>query len=270
MTPLPGTITLDAVSAIVRDAGAIALRFRNSGTLEIRDKGVQDRVTEADTTVESYLRRHLSALCPDVGFLGEEGGLTEASGDWLWVVDPIDGTDNFVRGIDHWSVSVGLVHQGQPVMGVISLPWQETQFTALAGQGAFRNGTPLRVSGVTDPQRAAIAIGISRRICFQTGYLDVLKALYDQGIEHRRFGSAAYSLCQVAEGIVEGYVELHLNPWDAAAGVLIAAEAGAHVHPITLSDPAGGPVFVVTPGLRHCLSIPSHSLPVAQPAPMRP
>lgn len=255
MPPIPGTITPEAVSAIVRDAGAIALRFRDSGTLEVRNKGLQDRVTEADTAVESYLHRHLSALCSDVGFLGEEGGLTEAAGDWLWVVDPIDGTENFVRGIDHWSISVGLVYRGQPVLGVIGLPWQGTLYTAIAGHGAFRNGTPLRVSTVTHPQQAVIAVGISRRINFRTGYLDILQTLYDQGIEHRRFGSAAYSLCQVAEGVVEGYVELHLNPWDAAAGVLIAAEAGAHVHPISLSDPGGGPVFVAAPGLKGCLTL---------------
>lgn len=255
--------SLDAVVAITRDAGQIALRIRAKGALHATQKGPQDRVTEADTAVEAFLRHALGTLDPSVGFLGEEGGLTtsqtvsqtDSSTSSLWVCDPIDGTENFIRGIDHWSVSVALVQHGQPVLGVIVLPFNDTVYAARAGHGAHRNGQPLTVSAVTDPAQALIAIGISRRVDFSAGYLTLLDRLHAQGIEHRRFGSAAYSLCQVAEGTVEGYVEAHLNPWDAAAGTLIATEAGACALPLDMSNPAGGPVLVTTPGLKDCLSL---------------
>lgn len=251
---LPEGVSLDAVKLIAVEAGRIAQQYRTDGRLSVTEKGPQDRVTQADVAVETFLRNELGALNGDIDFMGEEGGISTASdgrrSDDLWVVDPIDGTENYWRGLDHWSVSVALVHRGRAVLGVVNVPDHCAVYSAQAGCGGWKNGLTLSVSSITEAAQAMIIFGVSNRVDLKTSYLDVIARLNDAGIEHRRFGSAAFSLCQVAQGAAEGYFEGHLNPWDGAAGMLIASEAGAYVAPFDFSKPQGAMACVVVPALK--------------------
>ena len=135
---------------ITREAGAFALDYyRRRASLPIERKGLQDFVSVADKETEELIVGKLSALFPDDSFLGEEGGLRQ-KGPLLWVIDPIDGTANFLRGIHHWCVSVGLIADGKSVLGFIYDPVMDEMFSAFAGGGAFLNGERIKVSGVTD------------------------------------------------------------------------------------------------------------------------
>lgn len=258
VTKLPRNVTLKAVISIAKGAGRIALDHSHNGTLNIQEKSPQDRVTVADIASENHIRQSLYQLNPNIGFMGEESGTTPTisrkNTEFLWIVDPIDGTENFIRGIDHWSISIALTRNEKPVLGVVYLPFQDQCYSAVTGQKAYKNGKIITTSAIKTAEQALIGMGVSNRIDFKTDYLDVLEHLHQQGLEHRRFGSAAYSLCQVAEGIIEGYIEKHLNPWDAAAGVLIAKEAGAYVGDIDLSDPGGAPVYVIVPALKEIVT----------------
>jgi myo-inositol-1(or 4)-monophosphatase len=237
---------------LARRVGREALRFWHGGSadgLGTQAKGLQDFVTEADKQAEHTIRSELRRKFPTDGFIGEEtGGETGSAG--YWVVDPIDGTANYLRGLRHWGVSIAHVSGGRTVLGIVHDTPTDRVYHARIGHGALCDDQPIQVSQTTDPHAAMGILGVSRRIPIDS-YLKQLRALHHAGIEHRKIGSAAIGIVRVAEGVADFYYEAHLNSWDALAAVLIAKEAGAAVKvpPMDEFISKGGEVLCATSAL---------------------
>lgn len=211
-----------ALCALIRRLGLEAKQLRDKG-LTVEQKGRQDFVSQADVYVETQLREWLKTQRPQDGLLGEERGL-EPGSEGTWVIDPIDGTTNFILGMDYWCISVAWVCNDRIELGIIYAPDREEFFFARAGHGAFLNDRRLTL---TEPSPDAVVLGVgrsSRRAPRE--YTDALEKLLDQGVEHRRFGAGALMLAHVAAGLVHGYYEAHLHSWDALAGLVLISEAG--------------------------------------------
>ncbi len=252
---------------IARRAGRAASALRESlgaTGLMVENKGLQDFVTVADRRTEQYLRRALTRRFPGDGFVGEEsGGIPQGQ---FWVVDPIDGTTNYIRGFRHWGVSMAFVANGRVEVGIIYDAALDTIYSALRGGGAFKDGVPIRASSVVHAARAVAILGHSRRTSFDD-YLVVARRLYERDIDYRRMGAAAIGLARVANGIADLYYERHLNAWDVLAGALIAHEAGATVlmPPLEESLRNGGGVLAAAPGLAVELDFLRETLPGCGP-----
>lgn len=218
----------DAGLAATRAAGRTALAFFDRRReLVVETKGAQDFVSIADREVEHALVGHLRGQFPDDAVLGEEHG-RQGEGRVCWVIDPIDGTSNFVRGIALWCVSVGLLVDNVPTLGFVYDPVRDEMFAGRRGHGATCNGRPLRASpaGV---DRARINLGFGLRQAPER-FATVMQRLVAQGAEFSRFGSAAISLAYVADGRLEAFWENRINAWDVCAGLVLAEEAGAVVE----------------------------------------
>ncbi|WP_291745463.1 inositol monophosphatase family protein [Bauldia sp.] len=241
---------LRIAEAVVREAGALALDyFHRRHELKIDAKGLQDLVSQADRESEELIFARMSEAFPGDSFLGEEGGLRQ-KGPMMWVVDPIDGTANFVRGIPHWCVSIGLVSDHRAVLGAIYDPVADELFAAVAGGGATLNGEPIRVTGQTDIVHARIGLGFSYRSDAGRHSRDV-RTILEAGCEYLRLGSGALGLAYTAAGRLDGYYERHINLWDVAGGLVVVAEAGGRssdfLTPAAVSE--GNELLVATPGL---------------------
>ena len=214
----------------------------------IRSKGETDYVTNVDVAVQAFLRERLVALAPDVQFMGEEQDNTGL--DWsrpCWILDPVDGTTNLIHQFQHSAISLALAEGGQIVFGVVYNPYTEECFAACRGGGALRNGVPIHVSDVSRLEDSLLSTGTvpGRRELADAAFRQ-MRALYDRCQDVRRTGCASLDLCWVACGRLDGYVELSLQPWDYAAGMRIAAEAGGKVtapdgSPLSLRE--GGPLL---------------------------
>lgn len=214
----------------------------------VRTKGETDYVTNVDLAVQELLRERLAALAPDVQFMGEEQDNTGL--DWrrpCWILDPVDGTTNLIHNFRHSAISLALSEAGQILFGVVYNPYSGECFTAQRGQGAFCNGSPIRVSSADRLEDSLLSVGTvpGRRELADTAFRQ-MRALYDTCQDVRRTGCASLDLCWVACGRLDGYVELSLQPWDYAAGMLIVAEAGGRVtapdgSPLSLCQ--GGPLL---------------------------
>ncbi len=214
----------------------------------IRTKGETDYVTDVDLAVQELLRERLAALAPEIQFMGEEQDNTEL--DWsrpCWVLDPVDGTTNLIHGFRHSAISLALAEDGQILFGVVYNPYSGECFTARQGQGAFCNGSPIRVSSADRLEDSLLSVGTvpGRRELADTAFRQ-MRALYDRCQDIRRNGCASLDLCWVACGRLDGYVELSLQPWDYAAGRLLVEEAGGRVtapdgSPLSLCQ--GGPLL---------------------------
>ncbi|GIG85480.1 inositol monophosphatase family protein [Plantactinospora endophytica] len=215
-----------AVKAIER--ASTVLREQPPGALT--PKGERDVVSELDYQIERDLRAFLHDLTPDIGFLGEEEGIS-GSGDLQWALDPIDGTANFVRGLPLCGISLGLIDGGQPVLGVIDLPFLNRQYVAARGEGAYANGQRIEVSSTTTLNEAIVGIGDYAVGPGATGKNELRLALTAQLAQKvlriRMTGSAALDLAWLAEGRLDAALTLSNHPWDMTAGVAIATEAGA-------------------------------------------
>lgn len=236
---------------IAREVGRAASTLREergNGGLAVTAKDLQDFVTIADQDAERSIREAIGKHFPNDGFVGEETGGT--AGGAFWVVDPIDGTTNFIRGFRHWGVSMAFVAADKVQLGIVYDAVSDKVYWAISGSGAFKDHQPIRASSVTDPTRAVAVLGHSRRTSFED-YLEVSRKLYERGIDYRRMGAAAIGLVRVADGIADLYYERHLNAWDVLAGALIAREAGADVYmpPLDHVLTRGGGVIAGTPGL---------------------
>ena len=238
-----------AAIALAEEAGALAsCYFQDRAQMGTKMKGFQDFVTAADGAVEALLRRRIAEAFPSDGFLGEEGGGSHSAD--LWVVDPIDGTANFARGEPHWAVSIGFLRNNVPEIGVLAVPTLKELFAARRGHGATCNGAPIRVSTVDDMRTAAVEIGWSPRRPTKS-YIALVAKVMDMGATVKRSASGALGMAWTACGRVDAYLELHINCWDVAAGMVLASEAGAKVNDFFrdgwLAD--GNPVLVSTPAL---------------------
>jgi len=242
-----------AAQAISREAGALGRRrFRDRpNALTLNFKGPQDYVLASDAEVESLLRLRLTEAFPEDAFFGEEeGGEIAAAGRGTWIADPIDGTANFARGIPHWCVSLAYVRDGEALVGVIHDPVHGQLYAAARGRGATLDGTLIRISGLGDIAQATIEAGWSPRVPLER-YVGVVERLKAAGASVRRAGSGALALAYVAAGRMEAYVELHMNPWDALAGLVLVEEAGGHVNNYLAGDglTKGNPILACTPEL---------------------
>ena len=230
-----------AIAAAYKAAEILRSRFGNIS--HIRKKDAVEIVTEADTEAEDVIISAIRARFPAHAILSEESGLNDGSDEFCWVIDPLDGTVNFAHQVPIFCISIGLTYQGEIVLGVVLNPLDGQLYTALRGQGAQLNGRTIRVSEATAVSESLLVTGFPYHIkeVFEpiiTRYGNCLKA--SRAI--RRLGSAALDICYVACGRFAGFWEQGLKPWDTAAGVLIASEAGAAVttfsnQPYQLGDP---------------------------------
>ncbi len=216
---------------LVQRAGQIILSARNVEE-SVREKTSPcDLVTKYDLLVQEFLRKELLSLLPEAGFLGEEGdsSVDPAEQEWLFIVDPIDGTTNFVQGYHNSCVSVGLAHKGRVQYGVVFNPYDGELYSAEVGKGAFLNGRPIRCQD--HPLDHSLLIFGSalyyRELVPET--LRLFQLAFPLVQDVRRFGSAALDLCYLAAGRAGVFFECRLCPWDYAAGSLIAREAGCLV-----------------------------------------
>lgn len=220
---------LDIVIEIARQAGKI-LQEGFGRAKQIEYKGAIDLVTEFDRRSDAFILAQLSQNFPGEAILSEESGLDTTSSDYVWIVDPLDGTTNFTHSFPVFSVSIGLTFQDQPVLGVVYDPMRDELFAAEAGQGATLNGNPLQVSTVTSLERAMLTTGFpyDLRTNPRNNFEQFIRFHHMvQAVRH--IGSAALDCVWVAAGRLEGYWEEGIHPWDVAAGGLIAREAGGKV-----------------------------------------
>jgi myo-inositol-1(or 4)-monophosphatase len=240
-----------AAEAAIREAGEVAAGFYGRrASLRIDRKGAQDLVSEADRACEDLIVAALSRDFPDDGFLGEEGGHRGGSGDTVWVIDPIDGTHNFLTGVPFWCVSLALVVGREPVLGLIFDPSADELFSATSGGGALVNGTTMRVSGETELTRARLCVGFSFRRPV-ADHVRAIDACLSAGCEYLRLGSGALALAYVAAGRFDGYWETHMNSWDAAAGLVLVREAGGWTNDFLAGNGLedGNEILASTPAL---------------------
>ncbi|HEY7787666.1 MAG TPA: inositol monophosphatase family protein [Casimicrobiaceae bacterium] len=235
---------------LAREAGALALRyFRRELDYTAESKGdPQDWVSIADRSVEALCRARLATAFPDDAMLGEESGgaLTERT----WIIDPIDGTLNFVHGVCYWCVSIAFVRDGVRQIGAVYDPPHDELFLATAGGGATLDGHPLRVSACTSLDRALIMQGYVYRHDLDA-HLRLRRALIQSGAEVKDHGAGALMLAHVAAARFDAYLEPHMHPWDASAGLLLVEEAGGRVlpYPGPQGLRAGGAVLASAPAL---------------------
>ena len=234
---------LNVVVAAVQKAGRRLLRdFGEAEKLQVSMKGPGDFVSQADLMAEETLRRELSRARPGFAFRMEESGLSGSEDwEWRWVVDPLDGTTNFLHGLPHWAISVGIEKRtgtdtSDVVAGVIYNPVADEMFWAERGMGAFLNDRRLRVSGRKDLREAVFATGIPfAGVPRKTEFGQILQRVMPQVAGVRRFGAASLDLAWTAAGRYDGYWELGIRPWDMAAGLVMVREAGGFA-----TDPDGG------------------------------
>ena len=241
---------------VVREAGTLALASFREPALAVERKGVQDYVTAVDRAVEELIVDRLRAQFPGDAFLGEEGGQRGAGAvdGALWVIDPIDGTTNYARGLPLWCVSLALVYAGEIALGLIFNPVSDEFYCAVRGHGATCNGRPLRVSGEQSPESARIGLGFSYR-CPPARHARDIGRLLEANCEYARLGSGALGLAFVADGRFDGYYESHINSWDVLAGICLVREAGGWVSDFLAGDGLlnGNPILACTPALRDFL-----------------
>jgi myo-inositol-1(or 4)-monophosphatase len=212
-----------------RAAGMAAkILLKMQGKTHVREKAPADLVTEADLASQQAIFTFLGQRYPDFGFLGEEqidADPRHGSGDYCWIVDPLDGTTNYVHGLDNFCVSIALRHQKQVVLGVILDPVRNEKFTSIAGKGAFVNGQRLKTSDTSSLRQALIAASLPPQVARDSAEIKRLVNVLCECQSFRRMGSAALNLCYVAAGKLDGYWATSVKIWDVAAGVLMIQES---------------------------------------------
>lgn len=213
-----------------RTAGNLILRHMNKlDSLSVFEKSKQDYASEVDSQAEAEIIRELRRAFPDYAILGEESGAM-GTGRYTFVIDPLDGTSNFLRGFPHFCVSIALCEGGEPTHGVIFDPLRNELFTASRGAGAVLNDKKIRVAERKDLNGAMLITGFPPRERARLGpHLDTLRTVLANAEDIRRTGSAALDLAYVACGRADAYFEAGVKPWDIAAGILLVREAGGRV-----------------------------------------
>ncbi|WP_240722336.1 inositol monophosphatase family protein [Poseidonocella sp. HB161398] len=265
--PAAPAIDLDAREAFLRAlmprAAARAREgFARRDAAGFEMKGPQDFLTETDLAVEALIRGEIARAFPQDAILGEEGGGTP--GRATWVIDPIDGTANFARGVPHFCVILAFCLEGECLLGAIHQPVLDDLYLARKGRGATKNGRTIRAAATPAMDAACIEMGWSRRHAVDP-YLQAQRRVLAEGANIRRAGSGGLALAHVAEGCSDGYLEIAMNSWDCVAGLLMVEEAGGRVA----RGPAGAaglaalrPVLAAAPALAPALAAAS-AAPVA-------
>jgi myo-inositol-1(or 4)-monophosphatase len=238
---------------LAREAGALAWRyFRREIAFTTQTKGPQDFVSAADHAVEALIRSRLAEAFPADTILGEEAG--GALGAQAWFVDPIDGTINFVHGVRYWCVSIAFLVDGIRRIGVIYDPSHDELFSAIQGAGAFCNDAPIHVSSCTALDSALVCAGYVPRQALDA-HLQLKRRLHEAGAAVKDMGAGALMLAHVAAGRFDGYLEPHMHPWDALAGLLLVDAAGGRTrsYPGAGGLAHGGAVVASAPGIYDAL-----------------
>jgi myo-inositol-1(or 4)-monophosphatase len=256
MEAVPAPDELLAIAREVVDAAAkLAVVMRRIGIGDVSTKSTEtDVVTAADRAVERQVAGMLRSVRPDDDVLGEESGALATSGSPVrWILDPIDGTVNYLYGLPHYAVSLAAEVDGKVVAGVVRNAANGHEWTATLGGGAYRDGRRLTGSTVTDLGHALLGTGFGYAAARRAHQARVLAALLPQVRDVRRLGAAALDLCLAAEGTLDVYYEKGLNLWDHAAGGLIAEEAGLRVTGLAGAPPGPDLVIAAPPALYDAL-----------------
>jgi len=241
-----------AVKAARRAGDVINRGARDLDALNVRTKGPKDFVSEVDKAAEETIVDTLLNAYPHHAILAEEGtgAGQNAEAEYVWIIDPLDGTTNFLHGFPQYCVSIGLQHRGQITQGVIYDPIRNDLFTASRGRGAYLNDRRIRVSRRTQLRECLIGTGFPFRDgSYLDVYLEMMRAMIKQTAGIRRPGAAALDLAYVAAGFYDGFFEIGLNPWDVAAGSLMVLEAGGLIGDLRGDDTylSGGQVIAANP-----------------------
>lgn len=213
------------------EAGNIVMEhFHKVPTEAIRSKSKNDFLSFVDEQSEQAIISVIKQSFPDHAFLAEESGASQNDNDYLWIIDPLDGTTNYITGLPVFAISIALLHKGEPIVGVIYDPLHNEMFWAEKGKGAFLNDLPIRVSNKPRLDQSLIATGFPFKAKhFLDVYLQAFKDIFESSVGMRRMGAAAIDLAYVAAGRFDGFWELGLSPWDIAAGAVIIREAGGRI-----------------------------------------
>jgi myo-inositol-1(or 4)-monophosphatase len=235
--------------ATVREAGDLVASMRSKGVDVASTKSSPiDIVTEADRTCEELIRSRLLGARPADGFVGEEGDDIASSSGVTWIVDPIDGTVNYLYGIPHYAVSIAVAVENEVVAGVVLSPALELEYAATLGGGATVNGVPVGVRSTPPIEQALVSTGFSYEATIRDRQGRAVARMLPQVRDIRRLGSCALDLCSVASGQIDAYVEEGAHVWDYAAGGLVAREAGATFEVWTTRGDRDLVVCAPTPG----------------------
>jgi myo-inositol-1(or 4)-monophosphatase len=245
----PSNLLRLAVS-LATEAGALLAEGVYQARSAVTTKSsVTDMVSEMDRAAESLIVGRLRQERPDDAILAEEGASAQGSSGLRWVIDPLDGTTNYLYGIPAWSVSIAVEADGEPLVGVVRDPSRNDTFSAIAGDGSWRNGVRLAPGPVPTLDRALIGTGFGYDAARRATQAALLPTVLAEVRDIRRFGSAALDLCWVAAGELDAYFEAGLAPWDLAAGSLVAAEAGAWVGTVDAAPTLPEIVVAAPPAL---------------------
>jgi myo-inositol-1(or 4)-monophosphatase len=232
MAALPPDLNV-MIKAAEKAARSLNRDFGEVEQLQVSRKGPADFVSAADKRAEKIIFDELKYARPDHGFLMEEGGEVAGKNDSRFIIDPLDGTSNFLHGLPQWCISIALETKGEVIAGVIYDPVKDEMFHAIKGGGAFLRKKRLRVSGRGNMDIALICTGAPRRaLNNHEQFFKEQRAVWETGASLRRYGAAALDLAYVAAGRYEGFWERNLNSWDVAAGLLIVKEAGGFIADI--------------------------------------
>lgn len=262
MTPATPAALLALATDLARRAGAVALQMRVGVETLPTKSSPTDVVTQADQAVERLLVDAIRSARPEDGVLGEEGASDDGTSGLRWVLDPIDGTVNYLYGIPQWAVSIGIEDASGPLVGVVFDPSKDELWQAVRGVGSTLNGVGLRCSEASTLAQSLVATGFGYDERRRAAQSRVLPTLLPAVRDIRRQGAGALDLCAVAAGRVDAYYEQGLSPWDLSAGGLIAREAGARVEGLSGLAPSFDLVVAAAPGVFDAL----HDLLVAADA----
>ena len=228
----------DLAAELARRAGQLVLAARRGGIVSADTKSsATDMVTEHDRASEHLIVEALRAARPDDAIVGEEGTADDGTSGIHWLIDPLDGTTNFLYGLPGYAVSIAAADAAGTVAGAVYVPATDELFSAARGQGSTLNGAPIRCSSTAEVAQVLLATGFSYQPELRRAHMRRLQHIIGEVRDIRRMGAAAPDLCYVAAGRVDAYFEEHLGPWDLAAGELVAREAGC-----LSGDLSGGPV----------------------------
>lgn len=228
----------NSVIEVAKNAGDfIRKESQNFDYQNVEEKGLNDLVSYVDVEAEKLIISELKKLFPMAGILAEESHNEDPDTDYLWIIDPLDGTTNFIHGLPAYSVSIALARHKEPVLGVVYEISRDECFSAVKDNGAYLNGNRIHVSGRDKLKDCLLATGFPVRVFDQTGdYLNIIHDFFKESHGVRRFGSAAMDLAYVACGRFDGFFEYNLSPWDVAAGVVLVKEAGGNISDFTGGD----------------------------------
>lgn len=244
----------DLATTAAREAGSLLREGLDRPRTLVESKSSStDMVSEMDRGAEALLVELLLGARPDDGMVGEEGTDRPGSSGVRWIVDPLDGTTNYLYGLAGFAVSIAAEVAGQLAVGVVYDVVHDELFAAVAGGGATRDGLPIRASAETELSRALVATGFAYDPDRRRAQAEALVQVIPEVRDVRRFGAASVDLCAVACGRVDAYYERGLAPWDLAAGVVIAREAGAVVSDFHGGSPEDGAVVAAAPGIAAAL-----------------